>query len=282
MFEGGTRFGYHFIGEYKTCPRRWLLHYGYGLERKTKVPQLIYGSAIHTYIEEFYRENPKAHDEALLILEPLKETDSDEYVDRVHKLEAAEKALEPFLLADLENWTVQPEIEIERPIFGKLDFTMKIDALCQNKETGVYLLREHKTTGYSVEAMKQKVFLDDQATAYLWGIAAINIPKPIGVDVQVIYQKGQVTKIARECIYRSNDEVETFAAETGAWFSRAIKAFKNWCGGDDETFCFPSNRDQCDNYCPYATICRSIRRDAPAPEGFEKGVWPHAKEFLNA
>jgi hypothetical protein len=219
----GSPLGFHFISAYNENKWEWFLRYVRALVPIHTPTALIYGGAIHSAFEYVYTHTDV--DGMVLVFKKLLQSRRDEYSDT----EAYEKDLKrgpqelvfwanSWLDYDLTNYDLLGvELPIEAPLVDPLKMTMRLDLVKRDKETGDVLIVDHKTTGWSVSGTVSSMDVQDQATAYLYGLQQVHpkwYSRCLGLEPDILYHRGNSMKAERPTILtRTRDDLARFRLE---------------------------------------------------------------------
>jgi hypothetical protein len=176
---------------------------------------------------------------------------------------------------DLETYDIlsyEEEYSVELPGPFPQNLTGRTDAVIQRRDNGQILVREYKTTTYSVKQMYRSVNLQDQSTSYLWALKKTHPEwNVMGIQPDILYNRGRNFLAARPgVIYRSERELLEFESGMGTLMyeiSQKVKALET----HPHYALFPRNGDSCSKYgCPFEEICRVDIQPDEEPLGFRK------------
>jgi hypothetical protein len=267
--DGPSASGYHFVQAYQNCKRKFYHQYIQGLEENYRAPAILFGTAGHVGMEEWYRQHAQqspiskkvkfATDAAIADAESRR----DQYYD-LSKLEVHKRQLkdtfhqyglvypdEPFKVVSIEE---NYEVTLD---YGDI-FTGRID-LVTLRNNGQLMIMDHKFTGWSLESFKRSVQASDQATAYcmLWNE---HNPKRRagGVIFNLIRNYQGRIEFAQVPVYRAQQDIDTFRREVSEnlrdMAQRVIDPEATW----------PKNTDHCFAYnraCPFLELCQGVKFD---------------------
>ncbi len=275
--------GYHYYSLYRDCPRKWALKYVYGLSpRYTAVP-LIRGGILHDATEVYYA-NDWSLEKAL------------EEVDRQFTLRTPEfedKAEIPKIRDDvramLREWhetfhtdrdsydLLEVEVPHEFRIGPERDFlfTVRMDRVFLDRESRTLVIRDTKTTGWSIGKTFHNAEQEDQMTAYLWAGRHL-WPKRATqvVELDVIYRRGKKTE-AQRCgpIYRTALDLGRFELELYGLINEVTQKYLA-LEHLPEPMLFPRSGRTCGLFgCEYEAICRSNIHIGDVPIGYHRDPW---------
>lgn len=192
--DGATAAGVHFLSDYQSCERYFYLRYVVGLMEATKADALTLGSCIHECLRIVHQENdvPKALAHAASL--------ENEQL-RMEAVTMFEKYVNVELASDQENYEILHSEELfEVPLKNGYIFTIKPDRIVRNRHSGRIVIIETKTTGWSVQETAKEVALNEQATAYIFGVLRC---KPeyeadlSGVVPEIFYHRQSVMNVTK-------------------------------------------------------------------------------------
>lgn len=267
--DGPSSAGYHFVQAYQNCKRKFYNTYVRGLEGIYRSPAILFGTAAHVGMEEWYKQHAQgsvvskkvkfATDAAIVDAESRR----DQYYDP-SKLEVHKRQLkdtfhqyglvyfnEPFRVVGVEE---NYEITLQ---YGDI-FTGRID-LVTLRDNGQLMIMDHKFTSWSLDNFKRSVQASDQATAYcaLWNA---NNPKrrASGVIFNLVRNYQGKIEFAQVPVYRAQSDIDIFIREV----SENMRDMAQRLIDPDSTW--PKNTDQCFAYnspCPFLELCQGVKYD---------------------
>ena len=224
---------------FKACRRAYQLRYCEGLVPEHESDALQIGKSYHAKIEQLYNEQ-------------------DFDASDLSKESAMATAYKQFIYPQCS--TVLPEIWFDVPIGHGDNFVGRIDGWTSDKT-----LVEHKTTSSEIaDAYEYRLLWDDQIPAYMFATGAREVIYTVCRKPTIRQKQGESdeeffqrmcdwystdtdTKIRTLDLYRTDDEVQTFAKH----LTRMVDEIKN-------TTYFYRNASHCMTYgrqCEYAPIC---------------------------
>lgn len=285
--------GHHCINTFQSCPRKWYLRYYVGI-LPTKISKaLIFGKAWHSGMEVFYRGGTidDAYNKIISEIERAKFSfkkleDYDESLLRVPILFRAWYEAIGTKLHD-EYQVIAVEEELRPLIADKITMTIRPDAVVKRRSDGRILIPEHKTTGYSVQAMFETVDAQDQATAYCWGLVRAKPELTLnfgGLLLDVVYNHGKVTDVQQTTLVRSQSSMIEFELSMFGLFTELAKRIRRLDADPDMVpLLFPRNGGACSTFgCEYADICRTkVARDSILGAGYFFDPWKGRETLLS-
>ncbi len=269
--------GFHFLSEYRKCPRRFMLKYVYHLVPEYKSPALLFGIAIHEALARW--AVTQDIDSALFELDHSIMMSMINYADRTQAEKDLQrgtvmikKYIETWEEVDKEKYKVlAAELGFEVKLANQFKFTGRVDTVVKEKDTGNVYILEHKTTGYSLGAAAHNVMIGDQATAYLFGLQKAKPSwKVIGVIPDILYNRQSVVKCERFTpVLRTQlglKEFELGIMGTLIEISQKVQSLEKY----PWPFVFPRNCDAAIFKCEYEDICRIRIESDKVPIGFKK------------
>lgn len=290
--SGATWAGFHFLESFKTCKRKWMLRYVYGLESDRKPFQLVFGGCFHEGKAEFYRTGSSS--KALKVYRSsLKDSkveieDSPRYYPLL--LERGPTMLERWIQRLGKNdiriydiLAVEKLLTVDLP--NGYRFTVRIDVAGKGPG-GVYLF-DTKTSWYSANLQAEQLETSDQTTAYLY---AWNLKHP----------KTPAQGLVPDCIYWNvnSPDPDKIECVRSVLVTRSARELKEWEEGvmsdlkdmasrvlamkrHGEASTFPRTTSYCLSYnrkCEYLDICR--HRVKGLPPGFHDSPWKGREKLL--
>lgn len=272
--------GYHYIQEYRDCPRKFYYHQIAKLEPEKKAPALLFGEAVHAAIADWWitRDIESAIDAGQSSLE--KNSSQFKYIENL----ADCRIRLPALILEWKNTTLEenesfdkskPEVEFSFDLENKNTITGRVDSLLIR---GKYLfLGEVKTTSWSLQSALDTLQYNDQMTLYsifaqTW--AKQNKLEFCGGLVDVLYSRGRVTEVRREPFHRSNEQIADYLGGAVKTLEDIEDLRKTAESGWYLTPKCYRNPSACE-FCPYGVICAGHRVQtldelAQTPAGFTK------------
>lgn len=264
--------GFHFVNLYQCCPRKFYLRYHLRIRPKFTHPALINGSAFHEGKATFYtsKSEPKALAVALGVLRRGKKELEDQ---------SALKDME-FRLTNLLHFWIEEkgkndlrqykilfvEKELKVPIaHTQYIFTMRPDAILQDKQSKLVYIFETKTSSFSLRVTNEAVLYGDQATAYLWGVRKMMKKLEVyGVVPDISFWSKQAKTVDAiknqrgDIAVRSDYAIEQFEKGLSQTLSEINQKSLAYKRGRDPWLLFPRNSHYCLSYstpCEFASIC---------------------------
>ncbi len=283
---------------YRNCKRRFCWKYLFRLDPKYTSHFLILGTAFHECLGEWYKGKHSQMDAIALKRVQLLQKEAQEQhefygEDEWLKLQAAIAMFQGMMAgysqmyaADRNNWVIDRNM-IERQFMvncGEFDYSGKIDLsarLKQRKKAQPKFIVEHKTASDINEAYINRIALDTQCRAYVWGSI-----HGCGEDIRtVVYDVVRKSKLrlkqketATEFCERISDD---YLSRPGFYFYReplivsksdldafefemrqTHKDYELWCSGEFGDPLDPRtwgiNDDYCTAYhrtCEYFQLC---------------------------
>lgn len=261
-----------------TCKRKsqYLLNQGYVFEERS--PALVYGSAIHKGLEEYYRTPIAQRDDttlehALIALEV--EAKPLEYIEKFdkHSIDNAKETLRRYIRSQDgqgDPWEIHRDkhgLLIERSFSVDINETDKsivrffgtIDAVMKNQETGELAVFDYKTASrVSSEQFVNNAKPNNQFSGYIFGArAALDLPVT-GLYMVGIEKKNLFARTKRGIQPPSFPRIftERSDAELAEWRQNMLMAALDYlkCVQLDR---WPQNTSVCQNYggCQYWEVC---------------------------
>lgn len=221
--SGGTHLGYHFISKYIENPWEWFLKYVRCLEPEHTPTALIHGGAFHDALEYGYLHgDPEG---MVYVYREIMASRREEYADpQAYEQDVARGPKE--LLYWANQWLEHDrreyeilgvELPLEVPLPGDLTMTMRLDLVVRSKKDRDVYIIDHKTTGWSISGTVKSMDIQDQVTAYLYGLSQVRpdwSKSCLGLIPDVIYHKGSVIKAERPTVLtRTRSDLWRFSLE---------------------------------------------------------------------
>lgn len=273
--SAGSSRGYHFITEFRSCPRKWFLRYVAGLEPVARSAAASMGSVLHKLQEDFYLGSyrdelpPPATIEAEF--EPYRAAwfEAEDYEMAMLKIATAFNVWRTtFGFKDLEDYDIEwIEQEFNGILPNGVEVTGRMDRIMKRKEYPAIVLFDTKTTSWSPESAHKKVVLADQVTMYTWLLQQKYGDIPIEMQPDICYLKPRIPTCHRySAIYRSRADVESFIWGLTHDWDRLISSLRSYENNEAPAeYLFPRHSTVCAEFgCPYEDICRA-RLDETTP-----------------
>lgn len=277
-----TSSGFHFLSTYQSCRWRWYLHHVRHIIPLKTSRFLLFGQAFHHAKECFYLEHPEVLDreefvkrglDKLMELKPQYEH-LDQYEDDVDKMKLMARLWWDTFAADEFNRYELLAIEREMliPLPGGFTMTVRPDAVVRDRESGLVLAFETKTTSRSVSEMARSVACQKQADAQILGMInglGLVHGEIAGVVPDIVYARQSVKRAERTApIKRSVKELADSQLSFSGLFAEIGQKVQAVEAGDfPPEMLFDRNGAWCAQFgCEYESVCNS--RFTGAPPGF--------------
>lgn len=277
--ERESKFGYHFIMDYAENPYHFFLRYVLGIRRSKKGKALLFGGAIHDAIHSFYETNdPDAPIETFLAVLDSVEYLYEESKDYKKDIDRGQMMLHQWLnvvpAAEQEDELelVEAEVPHDIKLLNGFPMTIRIDRVMYHPGMMKYLLREVKTTGWSIDGMYDSVKRADQITTYVIGASRAGLAKAadILVSPEILYNRQSVVKVQHPSfIFRSPSELYRTELSLISWFGRLYNSLKMYQEGAPAPLAFPRN----------GTTNRKFSQEL---EGLMDGDWRYIEELAKS
>lgn len=282
--------GYHYYYLYTQCPYKWYLKYVQGIRPRFTAIPLIRGGIIHDAHEVYYNNNWSLEAGLKHIYSEF-DRRLPEFEEKEKMPEVRDTSLRMFhAWHDAFHHDRDDEIlvECEKQRTFKIgpnkdfDFTVRMDRVFRSLERRTLIIRDTKTTGYSIPKAFQTADAEDQMTAYLWAASRI-WPEERSriVEVDVLYTRGKKTE-AQRCgpIYRTPYDLARFEVELYGLIQEVSSKYLSL-----ETFpkelLFPRNGLTCALFsCEYAPVCRVRLEPGMVPIGYRSDPWVEENKLL--
>lgn len=287
-----SRAGYHYYSSYRDCPRHFYLAYLLGLKPRLTGPALIKGGAMHEAFAAYWLGVQHGYHN---IDEICFETFKNEMRSRMFEYEEHnrfEQDLESglgMLRKWIDTWGEYDKehykvIGVEKTYevnFGppgqEMLFTVRLDRIYQDKQTGVVYAVESKTTGWSLIKMFENTARGDQITAQIWALSKMepdwNCNSAI---IDVLYNRGKVFQCDRPgpSVYRTADALRVFEMGMYATIVEITQKVKALREGTPWPLLFPPHRNYCRLFgCEYEPLCDTNVQAGERPPGFRCDDW---------
>lgn len=248
----GSPLGHHFIQAYNENKWNWFLRYVRCLVPDHTPTPLIYGGAIHSALEYVYKQWDV--EGMVYVFREVLSAREKEYADpdrfRTDLGRGPQELLfwaNEWLEHDKQYWKVLAvEEDMQVPLPADLTMTMRLDLIVQDKENGDILVRDHKTTGWSVGGTVNSMDQQDQVTAYLYGLSQVHpdwYRLCQGLQPDILYHKGNVMKAARPTILtRTKHDLQRYAVELSGLLTEMSQKVLAYIQGSHSPYAlFPRN-----------------------------------------
>lgn len=258
---------YTAVNTFLQCKRKYYYRMYKHLDTETKAPALLFGLAIHSALEEYYKSG--SMEAGIVVFEKdYQDTQEGELLRTVANgiklLEGYKKvySVEPFDVLDQEIGFVVPIIGDITALWGG-----RLDALV-NWNGALYVL-EHKTTSRLNGSYFRQFSPNMQPTSYTFGASEYLGRKCQGVIINALEPWKTVMRVsaktkkledhyARDPISRSDREIENFKVEIIATIKDILDRENKVECGEDLRKCFPRTESNCFNFnspCMYRDLC---------------------------
>lgn len=275
--KGGSGRGYHFISEWRTCPRKWFLHHVAGFEPTDLKAAPTTGTVLHKLQEAFYLGgyqdyNDTYESEIMEVMAPCRAAwfEDEEFFEAHAKICNAFKVWRnTYGMTDLAEFTtIATELHLESELPNGLIVSGNLDVVFRRNGSDVIVLKDTKTTSWSPESAHKKVELNDQVTMYTWLLQKHYGDVPIEMIPDIIYLKPRVPTVHRfGSIRRSKQDVETFIFGLCHDTMMLLDTLELYELNDaPPEYLFPRNATVCSEFgCEYEDICRAKFDEATPP-----------------
>lgn len=260
MLRESSESGFHFIQAYIRCQRQFYHTVIDKLGLTRMAPPLVFGTAIHEGLAEYYKDFPKFIWTIRLGRAKVKFAQAmaemkGEYEDFSKYEGDLQKGHD--LLADYaakygaidQNWFAEIEgieEQLETKILPTSDvFTGRIDLRYINQDGRRYIM-DHKTTNWFLDKLIKTLSVSDQATGYIWLWNKKHPDAPVdGLVYNVLGNK----EFVRHLVSRSELQLQEFERKAAIVLDEIARKVnspvENWIKNTDN--CYLYNR-QCDYY----------------------------------
>lgn len=267
--DGPSNSGYHFVQAYQNCKRKFYWQYVKGLEPIHMAPAILFGTAGHAGLEEWYKLHSQGSSISKKVKLSIEAAVSDlesrrEHYYEMSKFEAHKQQLKDtfhqyglqYEDQSFKVVSIEDSLEVELQ-YGDM-FTGRLDLVVMQND-GRLMIMDHKFTSWSLSNFKRAVQANDQSTAYtlLWNK---NNPqrRAAGVIFNLIRNYQGSIDFLQVPVYRSQVDVDIFEKEVSENLrdlsQRVIDPEASW----------PKNTDQCFSYnraCPFLELCQGAKFD---------------------
>lgn len=279
--------GFHFHNLYDCCQIKWFTRFIMRIEPRYTPTPLLNGSAFHEGKATFYRTGKR--DSALRKVESELRSRKSEFENDEEYLTTADRCpilldawIEKFGHLDLERFkpiAIEKSLEVTVPGTDYI-FTIRPDAIMEDRETGEWVGMETKTSSFSIKTTEMGVYYGDQATAYMWA-AGLHYKKPIAYIIpDIAYWNKQATgphniKCTRgDLIKRSDRRIRQYVSGLAQQQSEMAQKVEAYRQGYDPYTLWRRNTHYCNAFfkpCEFAEICdNDLTRIKRLPPGYRR------------
>lgn len=264
---------YTTISTFQACPKKYYFRMIKHLVPTTTAPALLFGKALHSALEVFYKDIREGKDRATALASSIKIFQDNYETPEGEEKRTTENAIK-LLKGYEEVYRNEPfkvlgqEIGFAVPVFYK-DSTgvEKSFLLCGRLDAlidwnGVLYVLEHKTTTMLGANYFYQFEMSMQVDGYVYAASQHTGRKCLGAVVNALEVWKDVKKetsktkkledhYARDPISRSDYELSEYLKDAGEWVERIIDSEKRNS--------FPRHKGACFTYnykCPYWDICK--------------------------
>lgn len=285
-----TQSGLHYYSTFRDCPRAFYLKYILGLQPKQTGSALIFGAAIHEALAASFADLADTSS-TLSVFEQVMYSRKDEYesLDQFN----ADVLRGPLLLSawlatwkdyDQEHYEVLGVEQLFQVPFGpdpehQMIFTVRMDRIYKDKQTGNVYVIESKTTGWGIDKMFKSTAGGDQITAQIWALRKLrpewNCHAAI---VDVLYNRSSVVRCERPgAVFRSAEALQIFEMGMYATIVEITRKYKALLHNTPWPLTFMPHKNFCRLFgCPYENLCDSNVQPETVPPGFKQDPWVSA------
>jgi hypothetical protein len=258
---------------------------------KITSPALVYGGTIHKALEKLYKTHSiqKAQDTFTTEL-TNREKEYAEYdtfeSDYLGGQRMLENYYQTFFEKDINEYhIIEGEKQYELPIGPEeLNFSMTIkpDLVLQDKTTKEYLVRDFKTTGYSISKALKNAECNDQVTGYIWALNKAHPDWNLScAQIDILYHRRGSNKYESfrgDEIYRTKYDLANFELTMTGIIRDVSEKVKHLNNLPSELL-FPRHGAFCGLFgCEYEDICRNdlsiyMDHEILPPHGFMYDTW---------
>lgn len=260
----GSGAGYHFMQDFRNCEVRWHYNHVERLEPLLESPSTLYGDGMHHGLAGYYRAfqakepvhrrvEQGLNDFMVKSLRNRAKYQLDSIWEKDH--ERGQEVLRLYgMHYPVENFQVVA-IEQDLKMTTKLGFTItgRID-LAVLYDNGRMRIRDHKTTGWSLQNLKKTLGVSGQATCYIALWNATHPDRPINqIEFNILRNYQGSTDFDQFVVMKSQDDIDQFILEADHTMQMISQRVADpnaiWVHNYDS--CFKFNRQ-----CPYIDLCR--------------------------
>lgn len=261
MQSSASESGIHFLQDFRRCETYFYWKYPRALEPKTKAPALIFGTAVHLALAEWYTSMKQGEgfdqrlSKAMLVFRDAMESEREQYFDEQKygdDLVRGQILLQSYAVEyPNETWEV---LAVEEPleyVFPNGDvFTGRVDLVVKANDR-IYIV-DHKTTGWSMTSLSRYLQVSDQATGYIW---LWNVSKPLpvhGIIFNILRQYKTSNEFRQVLVMKTDEDIERFKRESAKTLNQIAEAVSdpNTVWVHNTNSCFLYNRA-----CPFIELC---------------------------
>lgn len=247
-------FDYTAMSQFLTCHRKYDYRINKGLVGKTVATPLTFGSAIHTALDEWYKER-----------------DVDAAVGIFHRDFTEDLEVDTKRTGDMGEWIlrnyhsqyqdqpwklVHSEMKFDLPLPNGNKFQGRIDKVID--WDGTLWVVDHKSTSRMGQGFFKMAEPNMQFTGYVWAAKQLGY-NVVGIILDAILvakglltasSRGRLTPLARYDVYRSEDHLRE-------WLSTVQNIQRDIQLCEELDLWYP-NFDMCTYYgeCPYRRVCK--------------------------
>jgi len=279
------------LQEYMTCPRKYFYRYMLGWSGTGSNIHLIFGEAWHRALETVLNEgyNEKAVKLGMAkFLDYYRQyytEDMDSQFRPKDPVSAYMALMEYIKHYEDDDFTVlYTEVHGTVPITENQMLTMRIDAVCMDKEDKVFVL-EHKSGSYRGGTWTNQWFLKTQVGAYIHALYCLFDPKNVyGLIINGTFFYKTKTEFERVRI-RKHKRMMQIWLDNVSYYMKQIKENTELMyeeQGQDNPIMksFPMNTESCTKWnrtCMFHDFCsiweNPLKRCATVPQGFVERWW---------
>lgn len=292
------------IQDFLDCPRKYFYRHVLGWQKDEPDHALHFGTCVHSAFDALYSYgfNPTALELAkVTFLDQYREQFGEDTDDIYFPKSPAmvNELLDYYYQKEEKNKdryeTLFTEIAGSVPILHDHRLHFRCDRLCKDTQTGLYQVREYKTTGRNDRQWRDQWLLSTQIGTYTHVLYSLYEQGEVdGVLVEgLLFQKKGIDILQLPC-RRTAEQMLSWLYSTTYWCD-AINAnlfvlTEKCTDSDDVMASFPLNSQSCTKYfgCEYHAYCTAwsnpLQHCEEPPIGFKVEYWnpmdkPAKKEF---
>jgi len=267
---GGTHAGYHSLKDFD-CKRRGYFRQVCHLEPEETSSALLFGTAIHSWKEAFYR----TWEVAPFTLPREGYFDGEKWAeDNARGQRVITNWAATWAEHDIREFEVLAlETTYQYDLGDGLILTVKPDAIVRSRTTGKVLALDTKTTSLRPHTLCPMLESANQATAYSLVLREV-FEGFLGWLPDIAFSKGGSVACERPgVVYRTAQQLEDYAIEVKSTILDIGDRVAE-IGHASIRALFPTCDAFCHEYfhpCSYLPICRdNVTPDQPVPEGYRR------------
>lgn len=299
------------IQAFMSCPRGFFYNYVLGWKKDEPNIHFVFGQAWHDAMEHFILNGVRG-DNLRIAIEKFNATFEAEYPsveikddflaglvgstlsNDTHVAKNRENAI--VFLTDYANQYVNDEVKYEAlytevvatvPISSTRTFTMKLDSIVRDKDTGLIWSMEHKTTGRKTQAWMSQWFDKFQVRAYSFLLKVLYGDQFGGVIINGSVIRSKDCEHLRIPISLADEQVEDWLVQANHWLDLIEWNFEQLSRATPEDRvmgAFVPNTEACSHFgCKCDGACglwaNPLKYMNRIPAGWKVEFWNPNREF---